>query len=59
MGSVLENLDRLVVQPTGCGEQNMINLAPISSVLKYLERTKQLTDETKEKALSYLRSGMK
>ena len=57
MGSVLENLDRLVVQPTGCGEQNMIKLAPIASVLKYLNRTEQLTSEIKEKALTYLKLG--
>lgn len=58
MGSVVENLEKLVVQPTGCGEQNMIRLAPITSVLKYLNRTEQLTTKLKEKAVSYLKSGI-
>uniref|UniRef100_A0A1I8QF42 TEP1-F n=1 Tax=Stomoxys calcitrans TaxID=35570 RepID=A0A1I8QF42_STOCA len=37
MGSTLENLDHLVQKPTGCGEQNMVNLVPNILILDYLK----------------------
>uniref|UniRef100_A0A669QP53 Alpha-2-macroglobulin like 1 n=1 Tax=Phasianus colchicus TaxID=9054 RepID=A0A669QP53_PHACC len=57
MGTALQNLDHLVQMPHGCGEQNMILFAPIVYVLQYLEKTRQLTPEIKERATGFLRNG--
>ncbi|NXI63120.1 A2ML1 protein, partial [Anseranas semipalmata] len=57
MGMALQNLDRLVHMPHGCGEQNMVLFAPIVYVLQYLENTRQLTPEIKERATGFLRNG--
>ncbi|KAM9173282.1 alpha-2-macroglobulin-like protein 1 [Pangshura tecta] len=57
MGTALQNLDRLVQMPSGCGEQNMVRFAPIIYVLQYLEKTGQLTPEIRERATGFLRSG--
>ncbi|NXG74960.1 A2ML1 protein, partial [Baryphthengus martii] len=57
MGIALQNLDHLVQMPHGCGEQNMVLFAPIVYVLQYLEKTRQLTPEIKEKATGFLRNG--
>ncbi|KFO87723.1 Alpha-2-macroglobulin-like 1, partial [Buceros rhinoceros silvestris] len=57
MGTALQNLDHLVQMPHGCGEQNMVLFAPIVYVLQYLEKTRQLTPEIKERAAGFLRNG--
>ncbi|KAM3913958.1 alpha-2-macroglobulin-like protein 1 [Leptodactylus fuscus] len=57
MGTALQNLDRLLAMPYGCGEQNMALFAPIIFILKYLEKTHQLTDEILNKAKKFLESG--
>ncbi|KAM9388182.1 alpha-2-macroglobulin-like protein 1 [Phaethornis superciliosus] len=57
MGTALQNLDHLVQMPHGCGEQNMVLFAPIVYVLQYVEKTRQLTPEIKEKATGFLRNG--
>ncbi|KAM9245989.1 alpha-2-macroglobulin-like protein 1 [Leptosomus discolor] len=57
MGIALQNLDRLVQMPHGCGEQNMVRFTPIVYVLQYLEKTRQLTPEIKERATGFLRNG--
>ena len=35
MGSAMENLDRLIKIPYGCGEQNMVSVVPNIAVAKY------------------------
>ncbi|NXA38214.1 A2ML1 protein, partial [Eudromia elegans] len=57
MGTALQNLDHLVQMPHGCGEQNMVLFAPIVYVLQYLEKTRQLTPEIKERATGFLSNG--
>ncbi|NXV73861.1 A2ML1 protein, partial [Atlantisia rogersi] len=57
LGKALQNLDHLVQMPHGCGEQNMVLFAPIVYVLQYLEKTRQLTPEIKERATGFLRNG--
>ncbi|XP_009980491.1 PREDICTED: alpha-2-macroglobulin-like protein 1, partial [Tauraco erythrolophus] len=57
MGTVLQNMDRLVPLPHGCGEQNMVLFAPVVYVLQYLEKTRQLSPEIKERAAGFLRNG--
>ncbi|NWI96008.1 A2ML1 protein, partial [Pitta sordida] len=57
MGTALHNLDHLVQMPHGCGEQNMVLFSPIVYVLQYLEKTRQLTPEIRERATGFLRNG--
>ncbi|XP_010126406.1 PREDICTED: alpha-2-macroglobulin-like protein 1, partial [Chlamydotis macqueenii] len=57
MGTALQNLDHLVQMPHGCGEQNMVLFAPIVYILQYLEKTRQLTPEIKERVTGFLRNG--
>ncbi|XP_075114384.1 alpha-2-macroglobulin-like protein 1 [Leptodactylus fuscus] len=57
LGTTLQNLDRLVRMPGGCGEQNMLTMAPIIYVMGYLEATVQLDGALRQKAIGYLRSG--
>ncbi|OXB72230.1 UNVERIFIED_CONTAM: hypothetical protein H355_013409 [Colinus virginianus] len=57
MGLALQNLDRQVQMPHGCGEQNMVLFTPIVYVLQYLEKTRQLTPVIKERATGFLRNG--
>ncbi|XP_056118834.1 alpha-2-macroglobulin-like [Rhinichthys klamathensis goyatoka] len=57
MGCALKNLDGLLQLPSGCGEQNMIILAPNIYILLYLEVTEQLTAAIRETATGYLQSG--
>ena len=57
MGPVLNNLDKLVEQPTGCGEQNMVKFAPITSVVSYLKDTYQLTPIMSDLTQEYLKIG--
>lgn len=57
VGAALNNLDNLVQQPTGCGEQNMVKFAPLVSVANYLKHTDQLTAEKEKKIQEYLKIG--
>lgn len=59
MGSTLENLDKLVNKPTGCGEQNMINLAPNILILDYLKSLGAFNNQTGlvEKSKNYIEVG--
>lgn len=57
MGPTLNNLDKLLRLPFGCGEQNMIHFAPNVFVLKYLQKTKQLSHEVEAEATDYLVQG--
>uniref|UniRef100_A0A672NJ38 Alpha-2-macroglobulin-like protein 1 n=1 Tax=Sinocyclocheilus grahami TaxID=75366 RepID=A0A672NJ38_SINGR len=57
MGRALKNLKDLLQMPSGCGEQNLIVLAPNIYVLQYLEVTAQLTPTIRQTAIGYLQSG--
>ncbi|XP_060708537.1 alpha-2-macroglobulin-like [Hemiscyllium ocellatum] len=57
LSSAMENLDGLLRLPTGCGEQNMVKFAPNIYVLRYLNKTDQLTRDIQDKAIGYLRTG--
>nr|CAH8822140.1 unnamed protein product [Trichobilharzia regenti] len=60
LGPALVNLDKLVRLPTGCGEQNMVLVAPNVYILDYLKST-PITNENKqnyiETAKSHIMSG--
>jgi len=57
MGPVLSDLDDLLLLPVGCGEQNMVRLAPDIAILEYLTVTGQLTDHIEVKAIDHLNKG--
>ncbi|XDV12117.1 hypothetical protein PO909_000848 [Leuciscus waleckii] len=57
MGRALKNLNGLLQMPSGCGEQNMIILAPNIYILLYLKVTGQLTAAIRETATGFLQSG--
>ena len=57
IGASLSNIDELLQMPYGCGEQNMLKFAPNIFIMNYLQNTNQLTDQIKNKALNYLRTG--
>ncbi|XP_078532594.1 alpha-2-macroglobulin-like [Lissotriton helveticus] len=57
LGTAMQNLDKLLQLPFGCGEQNMVLFTPNIYILEYLNKTGQLTEETKSKAIGYLTVG--
>ncbi|XP_071955990.1 pregnancy zone protein-like [Antedon mediterranea] len=57
MGPALNNLDRLIRLPTGCGEQNIVGMAPNVYVLTYLINTGQADDQTKKRVVFNIESG--
>lgn len=50
-------LEKFFRQPTGCGEQTMIYLAPNVYVLEYLMNTNQLSGANEENAYGFIQSG--
>ena len=57
MGPSLSGLENIVELPTGCGEQNMVRLAPNIAVLQYLTVTKQLNQDLEAKLFDLLHKG--
>ncbi|PKU29435.1 ovostatihypothetical protein [Limosa lapponica baueri] len=57
MGTAMQNVHQLLQMPFGCGEQNMVLFAPNIYVLDYLNKTGQLSEEVKSKAIGYLVSA--
>lgn len=53
----INGLDDLLGMPYGCGEQNMILLAPNVEVLRFLNATGQLTPEVRAKAEHFITVG--
>ncbi|KAK2565794.1 Complement C3 [Acropora cervicornis] len=50
-------LEKFFRMPTGCGEQNMIYLAPNVYVLEYLSNTDQLTGAQEQNAYRFIQEG--
>nr|XP_009941969.1 PREDICTED: alpha-2-macroglobulin-like [Opisthocomus hoazin] len=57
MGNALQNVDRLLAMPYGCGEQNMVRFAPNIYIQQYLEKSGQLHPDIPAKAQGFLQSG--
>ncbi|KAM8717184.1 hypothetical protein ACLKA7_003967 [Drosophila subpalustris] len=57
VGSIVGNLQQLILLPTGCGEQTMVQFVPNLMVLRYLTRLRQLTPEIERSATSNLAVG--
>ena len=52
------NLDRLLVLPSGCGEQNLVKVATNWVVADYLVITEQLSDFIAVKVENNIQIGM-
>ncbi|KAG5668833.1 hypothetical protein PVAND_016756 [Polypedilum vanderplanki] len=57
LGNALNNLEKLIVFPTGCGEQTMLLFVSDIAIYKYLNATNQLTGNLKIKLTQYLIGG--
>ncbi|MBN2329441.1 MAG: alpha-2-macroglobulin [Candidatus Omnitrophica bacterium] len=57
VGQSLDGLDDLLGMPYGCGEQNMIFMAPDVEVLRYLKASGQLNPEVRAKAEYFITTG--
>lgn len=56
-GGTIKNLNKLIRLPSGCGEQNMLNLVPNIVILKYLKAIGQLKPEIATKVKMYTEKG--
>ena len=57
MGNSVSGLDNLLQMPFGCGEQNMIGMAPNVYVVSYLQATGQSDPAIVNKAKEYMNFG--
>lgn len=57
MGNSLGGLERLVRVPFGCGEQNMITLAPNVAAIKYLANVGRLKSDVQRRATDNVLTG--
>ncbi len=57
VGQTLQGVSDLLAMPYGCGEQNMIFLAPDIEVLKYLREIGELNPEVRATAESFVNTG--
>lgn len=58
LGPVLENLDKLVKLPMGCGEQNMVLFVPNIHVIGYLDANGMDNPELRAKAIKNMEKGI-
>ncbi|GBM39099.1 CD109 antigen [Araneus ventricosus] len=57
LGPTVNNLDKLLRMPQGCGEQNMLNFVPNIVITKYLKRVNRLTPTIQKKSMNFMESG--
>ncbi|XP_070198324.1 CD109 antigen-like [Littorina saxatilis] len=57
MGNALEDIDKLVTMPTGCGEQNMVTTVPNVYAMTYLTAINELNMMFETKAKQYMKLG--
>ncbi|XP_025086885.1 CD109 antigen-like [Pomacea canaliculata] len=57
LGPSVDGLDTLLRMPTGCGEQNMIRMAPNLYVSNYLKATGQMTSDLAIRIKNLLETG--
>ncbi|CAH1734421.1 unnamed protein product [Chironomus riparius] len=57
LGPSIDNLDKLIKLPYGCGEQNMLNFVPNIVILEYLTNLNKLNPQIEEKAKKYMEVG--
>ncbi|KAG8196513.1 hypothetical protein JTE90_012327 [Oedothorax gibbosus] len=57
LGPTVNNLDKLLRMPQGCGEQNMLNFVPNIVITKYLKRVNRLTPPIQKMSMNFMQSG--
>ncbi|XP_070508209.1 thioester-containing protein 1 allele R1-like [Chironomus tepperi] len=57
LGPTLDNLDKLIKMPYGCGEQNMMFFVPDIIVLDYLTSANKLTSDLEAKIKKFMEEG--
>jgi CD109 antigen len=57
LAQTIEGLEGLLIMPFGCGEQNMMGLAPDIFIARYLEETGQMKPEVMAKAELLMTTG--
>ncbi|CAE7779018.1 CD109, partial [Symbiodinium pilosum] len=57
LGPTISGLERLLQIPTGCGEQNMITLAPNVYVAKYLLATAKMKPDLRQRVVNNMVVG--
>jgi CD109 antigen len=57
VGQTINGVEDLLGIPYGCGEQNMMFMAPDLEILRYLDSTGQINPEVRAKAEHYLTTG--
>ena len=57
LAQTIEGLEGLLIMPFGCGEQNMMGLAPDVFIARYLEETGQMKPEVMAKAELMMTTG--
>ncbi|XP_055346857.1 CD109 antigen-like [Paramacrobiotus metropolitanus] len=57
LGAAMNNLDKLIRLPTGCGEQNMATTTPNLVVAKYLKQINKLVEPQKSKLIANMQLG--
>lgn len=57
MGNAMENLDKLISIPTGCGEQNMLTTVSNIYGLEYARAINKVRPEFEKKTLQYMTLG--
>ncbi|XP_052563969.1 thioester-containing protein 1 allele R1-like isoform X4 [Culex pipiens pallens] len=57
LGTTNENLDKLLLLPTGCCEQSMVKFIPDIVILDYLDAIRATNEGIKERAINFLKQG--
>lgn len=57
MSQIDATASSIVRKPSGCGEQNMINLYPNVLICRYLKESNRLGDDLKTRLIEYTRHG--
>lgn len=55
--STIANVESLITLPRGCGEQNMMLMAPTLYALEYLKQKNSRNTTVMEKAYRYIQQG--
>lgn len=59
LGPSVDGLENLLRMPTGCGEQNMIGMAPDLYIARYLRQTGKMTAALEKRIKNFLETGQR
>ncbi|KAM9323753.1 alpha-2-macroglobulin-like protein 1 [Gastrophryne carolinensis] len=58
MGPALKDSDKLLAQPYGCGELNMVTFVPMIYVMNYLKNANLMTEEIQQRGNRFIQLGV-